>query len=271
MSTTTTPPTGSKDSLQLDLFQTESLTVATSNRFAPATSTDLRSVTFSPASADGPRLSGASDGGMTGLLGQQACRASRSQEPVLKRDSPIPDTSGLSLSDLSPSDVLQFSLESNLRMRLRGSQMCAVAWVAWNTPWGLSLSKPLARVRSIDGRDTTLWPTVTTSGGGANNESEAVCLNGHGTNLTGALWGTLRVSTNGGRGSPTAPDKSRIEDQVQATALNGCATTKVKRGALHPEFACWLMAYPERWLDAIPRVKPPSTRALQRLKVSETQ
>jgi hypothetical protein len=207
---------------------------------------------------------------MTGLLGPQAYPASHSLQPVSKKDSPIPDTSGRSSSDLSPSDVLQFSLESNLRMRLSGSQMCAVAWVLWNTPWGLSLLKPLAQVQSIDGRDTTLWPTVTTSGGGANNKSKAVCLNGHGTNLTGALWGTLRVSTNGGRGSPTAPDKSRIEDQVQATVLNGCTITKVRLGALHPEFACWLMAYPERWLDAIPKVKPPSTRALQRLKASET-
>jgi hypothetical protein len=270
MSTTTTPPTGSKGSLQLDLFQTESLTGAASRTSAAATSPDLRSVTFLPASVDGPRLSGVSDGGMTGRLGPQACLANRSQGSVSKKVLPILDTSGRYSSDLSPSDVLQSSLESNLQMRLRGSQMCAVVWVTWVTPWGPSLSKPLARVRSIGGHDTTLWPTVTTSRGGSNSESKAVRLNGHGTNLTGALWGTLRVSTNGGRGSPTAPDKSRIEDQVQATVLNGCSITKVKRGALHPEFACWLMAYPERWLGAIPKVKPPSTRALQRLKDSET-
>jgi hypothetical protein len=82
---------------------------------------------------------------------------------------------------------------------------------------------------------------------------------GHGINLIGAaraaLWGTARVTTNGGRGTPGAKEKSRLEDQVQATqASSGSSEPGGKRAALNPEFVCWLMGYRAEWLFAAPRV-----------------
>jgi hypothetical protein len=104
-----------------------------------------------------------------------------------------------------------------------------------------------------------LWPTPTTSRGGSNNDSMAVRQRGHGTNLVGvikaSLWGTPRVATNGGRSTSGAPDKSRLEDQVLATAWNGSETDMAKSGAVHPEFVAWLMMYPDVWLWTAPPVK----------------
>jgi hypothetical protein len=120
-----------------------------------------------------------------------------------------------------------------------------------------------------------LWPTPTTSKGGSNNSSNSVVRNGHGTNLVGAvkasLWGTPRATKTAGRGSPDVPDASRLEDQMQATVYNGSSTTKEKRGALHPEFAAWLMDYPDVLLASVPTVKKKATRGSKRSKVSATR
>lgn len=270
-----TLPRSCAPSSQMDLFRTDTLTSAALSTSSPRTSETSCSATSSPASADGRRLFVGSDGATTAPSGPPRSHASHSAAPAKSSASTTLVTSGRRSSDSSGSAGLQSCLENSLRTRLHGSALCEVVWIRWRTPWGQSLLKPRARVRSIDGRDTTLWPTTTTSKGGSNNGSKAVLQNGHGTNLVGAvkasLWGTPRVTTNGGRGSPDAPDRSRLEDQVQATASNGSSTTKEKRGALHPEFACWMMGYKVVWLDMMPTDRPATTRASKRSKVSETR
>jgi hypothetical protein len=86
--------------------------------------------------------------------------ASRSPSPESKRVSQTTATSGPSGESLSASDALQRSLESRLRARLNGSDLCEVIWKPWNTPWGQCLSKPRARVRTISETDIGLWQTM---------------------------------------------------------------------------------------------------------------
>jgi hypothetical protein len=199
---------------------------------------------------------------MTDLFGRQACLANLSPAQASSKASPTSGTSGPTSKSSSRHDALQSSLASSLSTRLNGSALCEVVWIPWTTPWGQSLSKPHARVRSTVGQDITLWPTPTTSRGGSNNNSKAVRQRGHGTNLVGALkaslWGTVRVSTNGGRataGTPDKPDKSRLENQVMNSAWNGSQIAAGKSGAVHPEFAAWLMGYPAVWLWTAPPAK----------------
>src|SRR5579885_172134 len=48
--------------------------------------------------------------------------------------------------------------------------------------------------------------------------------------------------------------------RVQAAASVGSSDQTEKRGALNPEFVCWLMGYPPEWLNCAPS-EMPSTRA----------
>lgn len=105
--------------------------------------------------------------------------------PESREGSTTPATYGPYSKASSSSDVLQSCLANSLRMRLNGSEMCETIWKKWNTPWGPCLLKPRARVRTTSAIDSTLWPTATTSNGGSNSASAAVCLRGHGTNLIG--------------------------------------------------------------------------------------
>ncbi len=59
----------------------------------------------------------------------------------------------------SRSAALQQSLESRLRPLLTGSDLCEVIWKPWTTPWGQSLWKPRARVRTTFATDIGSWPT----------------------------------------------------------------------------------------------------------------
>lgn len=268
MSMTTMPQTGSKGSLQLDLFQMASLTDVQSKRSNQTTSKASSKRISSPASEDGQLPCASPDGQTIDLFGPEAAPASLSASPESKLDSRIPVTYGPTSKDSSTSDVLQSCLESRLRARLNGSELCEVTWRPWNTPWGQCRLKPRARVRTTSEIGFGLWPTATTSSGGSNNDSAAVLQRGHGINLIGAakaaLWGTARVTTDGGRGTPGAKEKSRLEDQVQVTRASiGSSEPMENRAALNPEFVCWLMGYKAEWLFAAP-LNVPTSRTKKR-------
>jgi hypothetical protein len=235
MRMTTTPPIASIVSSQLELCLPERSIDATSRTSVRTTSEASARLTSSPGSADGrPRSEGAA-GPTTGRSGPRRSRARDSLEPESSSPSTTPGICGQSSKGSSRSAALQRSLANSLRTNLHGSSLCEVAWIRWDTPWQESLSKPRARVRSMHDLASTGSPPPT------------------GAKRAG-LWGTPRVTTNGGRGSPTAPDKSRIEDQVQAT-WNGSSTGTGPRDALNPEFVAWLLDYEDAWLDAAPPAK----------------
>lgn len=89
--------------------------------------------------------------------------ANPSRSRASRKDSPTNAISGPSGGSLSASDALQRSMESRLRQLLNGSDLCEVIWKPWTTPWGQSLAKPRARVRTISETDTGLWATARSS------------------------------------------------------------------------------------------------------------
>jgi hypothetical protein len=70
---------------------------------------------------------------------------------------------------------------------------------------------------------------------------------GQGMPLAG--WGTPRVTTNGGNGSPdrATDGLARLEDQVHGVVLTSCPAGTGKRGVLRPGHSRWLMGYPAAW------------------------
>lgn len=96
------------------------------------------------------------------------------------------------------------------------------------------------------------------------------------------VWPTPRVTANGGHGSPkrAVNHKSRLEDCAQSETIfgmgpNGSPEQTEKRGALNPEFVCWLMGYPPEWVSCAPLAtrltrKPQPLSSPQPTRPSET-
>lgn len=171
---------------------------------------------------------------------------------------------------------LQSSLESRLRVLLTGSDLCAVTWKTWITPWGTCLSKPRAQVQIIAGTDCGLWPTPASRDWRSESASpkfyERWAANPKGKTLPMmvALWSTPTASlADKGVRSTTgaikeATRKSHPDLAAQAAAAGSSDTTE-RRGTLNPAFVCWLMGYPQEWVNCAPS-EMPSIRA-QRLRL----
>lgn len=163
------------------------------------TCADLLRATSSRASADGRMPDALPDGPMTGRGGPAPAPVSHSASLESKLALTTSGISGLSGSDLSPSESLQSSLESRLRERLIGSDLCEVIWKPWDTPWGPRLSKPRARVRTTNGIVSGLWPTATATDGLRHPHPDFTTKNI--TLNHAALWSTPR-SSDAEKGSP---------------------------------------------------------------------
>lgn len=151
--------------LKLSLPNGLSLTVSSTGEASPMCarliSTALRSATSSLGSEAGPSPSVAPAGPTLDLFGREVVPASRSRSRARAKASPTSDTCGQCGTSSFASDALQRSLENRLRARLRGSDLCEVIWKPWATPWGQSLSRPRARVRTTCGTGFGSWPTPT--------------------------------------------------------------------------------------------------------------
>lgn len=254
------------------------------------TSAAIPNAISSPALPDGPSPSVSPDGPTTDLFGQAPAPASRSALPARRKASTTTGTSGQSGEGLSPSDVLQRSLESRLRQQLNGSDLCEVIWKPWATPWGQCLSKPRARVRTIYGTGSGSWPTPTTRDYKDGSYCPNVPING----LLGRMvWPTPRANEGTGAKvppgrqggmalksmvlstwvTPTATEHSRgtkpprphdtgipLAQQI-AMISNGSSEQTEKPGALNPEFVCWLMMYPPEWVSCAPLAMPSSHKS----------
>ena len=218
------------------------------------------------------------------------------------------DTSGPSGQSSSRSHDLQSCLESKLRALLHGSDLCEVIWKPWATPWGQSLSKPRARVRTTSETDSGLWPTARANKRGPPDSHGNVAMwttpraspsenrsakptpaqmrGKHGEYLSvqaaqaaQALWPTTTTTTRDykdGAYNPSVPINSLLGRTVWPTpmagtpaqngnneagnndssrkmvALAGSSAPTENRGALNPEFVCWLMGYPPEHLSCAP-------------------
>ena len=184
---------------------------------AQPTLTVTSNVISSPASADGPTRSGSPDGRTTDLFGQAVAPVSHSPLRVAKRALTIRATSGLFGEDLSPSGILQQSLESRLRTRLIGSPLCMVIWRRWTTPWGAFRSRPHVRTRTTFGIVIGLWPTANVPNGGRSPRRGSMTLSGmkDGTKRQIDLQETVRQISLALWPTATASDhKSRSASQA---------------------------------------------------------
>lgn len=119
-----------------------------------------------PESPDGPMPCGSPDGPMIGPSGQGPAPANRSASPVSGAAPPTNGTSGRTGNPLSPSAVLQLSLESRLhqRMDVNGSLEYALTWKRWDMLLGQQICALRARARrtSDNGYGGAGWPSLMT-------------------------------------------------------------------------------------------------------------
>lgn len=192
----------------------------------------------SQASADGRSPCEERDGLTLDLFGQEVAPASRSRSSASRLDRQTHGTFGRLGLGSSASDDLQRSLANNLRPLLAGSDLCEVIWKRWVTPWGRSLSRPHARVRSSCATDTGSW----------------------------AFWST--ASNRDWKDTPGMSIKRERNrkrlDQLPRQVFNSGVISSISRtvastgkcGALNPDFVSWLMGFPPAWISCAPSVTP---------------
>ena len=148
------------------------------------------------------------------LFGQGAVPASHSAPRGSKKAQTTPGISGPNLSDLSPSAILQQSLENRLRANLEGSgsQLFALKWKHWGMQSGRPICALRASGRRTSGSDCGSWPTPRV--GGQSGTAEHGDLEGV-ANL--ASWATPKVATGKYQYSSGDHDKKvlNLEGQVE--------------------------------------------------------
>jgi hypothetical protein len=225
----------------------------------PTTCAATPSVISSPASAAGPRLcDGPEFGRIIDRFGRVAVLASLSPSRARAVGLLTSGTSGLSGSTSSSSAALQRSLESSLRMHLRGSDLCEVIWKPWTTPWGACLSKPQARVRTTFEIDISLWATLTEKGNYNRKGLSPKAGDGLATQVL-ALWATLRA-TDGEKGGPrmkfSSGQGAPLPSQVSEVGSSFNVLMENGGRSLHAEFGGWELGFPPEWLSCAPSAMP---------------
>lgn len=136
----------------------ESLTAGQSSMSGLMSSSDLLSATFLQALAAGRLACDARVGPIVARFGLDPVLASLSLRQAKELGLLTIVTSGRTGDISSRSDALTASLANRLRQQLHGSILCEVIWKPWITPWGQSLWKPRARVRTTFATATGSWP-----------------------------------------------------------------------------------------------------------------
>lgn len=164
------------------------------------TSKDIRSTISSPASAAGAERYDSRIGPIIEKFGLEAVLASLSPSRAKEVGLLTTVTSGR-ISDISSrSAALQSCLESRLRQRLNGSDLCEVIWKPWTTPWGQCLSRPRARVRTTCEIGSGLWATIRATDGATDGAKGGpnMSFGAGGQPLPAmAAWGTPHSSSTG--------------------------------------------------------------------------
>ena len=218
---------------------------------------------FSPESAAGALHSGSQAGRTTSQFGQAARPASRTVRQASSERKKTADISGRKCTDsYRPASRVQ-SFWSRLQVQLgtAGSTECALTWKAQDTPAGRPYYRLAASVRRTNAKDSglqrALWITASARDWKDTPGMATVRPNGRSRvdqlprQVAAAMWPTP-TAADGRRGSGTyrAHDTGIPLPQQAALTLgrpqNGSFLhTTTRRGALNPEFVCWLMGYPE--------------------------
>jgi len=123
--------------------------------------------TSSRASADGRAHSASQDGQTNGQSGREAARVNRSVAVESLNRWATSGTCGPLFEGLSPSVILQQSLESRLRMEMADSGLvgCELTWKEWDMPSGGPICALLASALPTSGSEFILLPTPRASMG----------------------------------------------------------------------------------------------------------
>ena len=208
--------------------------------------------TFSLASEDGPTPFSWLAGTQLEMFGQDPALANHSQSQEKGQEPATSDTSGLSGESLSPSAVLQLSLESRLRANLdvNGSLECVLTWKHWDMQSGPQICALRASTRHTEDNDFTGWPTPDTVaiGDGTDFETQR-------QNLLTRRERTRKAVKEGKTKAGSGRSMS-LQMAAQSTQASGMTTTSPNAepltglsntGVLDPGFCRWLMGYPREW------------------------
>jgi hypothetical protein len=271
----------------------------------PKICADTVSVTSLPGSADGPMRSDLPDGPTTDLFGQEVVPVSRSQQRANVPNFRINATSGPHGSSSSASARLQSSLESRLRERPFGSTECSMTWRVKTTPWRRRFCQLVPLMPHIGGIASGLWPTPVSKDDNKSPEAHMAMkkrMKGGPRNnitslqvLTKSLWPTPKASAAGETSrsgkrkgellmgglarqfaSQLWPTPTAMTDTGGAALckwggtrsrekLRQAVTPQELNGALNPAFPCWLMGYPQGWLNCAPLAMPSSLKSRRNL------
>ena len=140
----------------------EKLTKEASQTLPQKTSTDLRNVTFSQASADGLTDSDWLASPTRSTSGQDPALVSHSVSLAKAKELTTRDTFGPLFGGSSPSAALQECLASRLRARMdvNGSPEYTLTWKQWDMFAGLRICALRASGRPISDKDCGGWPTA---------------------------------------------------------------------------------------------------------------
>lgn len=175
--------------------------------------------TSSPESEAGPTRSNSPAGQKIEKSGPEAVRVSRFRALDCKKAMPTKDTCGPLFIGLSPSAVLQRSLESRLRMRLdaNGSLEYELTWKELDMPSGPPICALRASRRRKNANVFIGYPTV-------------------------------RASDRGPRNPETAQKKLKQDGRTRHHRIEDLLTALGTRtGYPNPRFLSWMMGFPESW------------------------
>jgi hypothetical protein len=214
--------------------------------------------TSSPESADGRMPSHSPSGRKTETFGPAHVHASLFRSPDSKKAISTNDTCGPLFNASSPSADLQRSLESRLRdsLALDGSPEFALTWRSLDMPLGAPVCRLAPSVRRTGGSGCSGWPTP------AANEYNIDPHNGPKT-----AWATPQSRDHKGAPGKAAQDnggfQASLPADVAASGLtpSGSSGPTARRGALNPEFVCWLMGFPTAWVSCGVTATPSSRRS----------
>lgn len=160
---------------------------------------------------------------------------------------------------LNKSLALQERLEINLKKALPmvGLMTFIKGWKQKVTPAGRQYCQLAVSVRPISVTDCGLWPTMTANEANGSayqygkNKKKILKLTG----MCQSMWPTPSTRDHKDTGdlskSQFRKDGKERNDTLGRQAYGSTAQTKNK-GSLNPAFPCWLMGYPQEWLNCAP-------------------
>ena len=224
------------------------------------------------ASEVGPTPSNLLAGIQLEMFGRDPVPANHSVSQGRALEPATSDTSGPYGATLSPSAVLQLSLESRLRANLgvTGSLESELTWKHWDMPSGPQICALRVSTHRTAAKDFTGWPTPDTVAIGDQTDFETQRLAllarrertkeavkegktkpGSGRSMTLQMAAKSVVQLTGRTSEYLGRQVYQISG-ISSTSPNAePSTAQSSTGALNPDFCRWLMGYPADYAQGL--------------------